>query len=118
MRIIDRPRSVLRTGELASCSLRHLVGCLISSDDNERNVRDNVEHNYDELENAEKNVDCNREGVFGNWNPAVMYSENPNSSISYQQGRENQQPSIDDGAPLEECPKEIDIHIHAPFLSC
>jgi hypothetical protein len=88
---------------------------LVSSDNHERNVWDKVKHKDDYLEESEENVDRNIEGVFCNWNPSAVDSKNPISRKSYEQGRENQQPSIDDGAPLEECSNDGEVHGLCPF---
>jgi hypothetical protein len=55
------------------------------------------------------------EGVFRNWNPFVVHSKNPITGKPYQKGRQNQQTSIDNGAPPEECSNHVVIHGRYPF---
>src|SRR5450755_1479939 len=55
------------------------------------------------------------EGIFRNWNPFVVHSKKPITGKPYQKGCQNQQPSIDNGAPLEECSNHVVIHGHYPF---
>jgi hypothetical protein len=50
------------------------------------------------------------EGIFRNWNPYVVHSKKPITGKPNQKGCQNQQPSIDNGAPLEECSNHVVIH--------
>jgi hypothetical protein len=55
------------------------------------------------------------EGIFRNWNPFVVHSKKPITGKPNQKGCQNQQASINNGAPPEECSNHVVIHGRYPF---
>jgi hypothetical protein len=85
------------------------------SDNHKGNVWDKVKDKHDDFEEAQEKVNRKMEGIFRNRNLFIVYSKKPITGKPYQKGRQNQQSSIDNGAPLEKCSNYVVIHNHYSF---
>jgi hypothetical protein len=86
-------------------------------DDDKRNVGDEIERKHDDLEETKETVDRDIEGFSCHREALAVHSKNPISGPYQEQGRDNQQSSIHDGAPHEECSNDVDIHGYFPLCS-
>jgi hypothetical protein len=110
---VNAPRSAVRS--IAWLGFLVLNLRMSISDNHKRNVWDKVKHKHNDFEKAQENVDRKMEGIFRNWNPFVVYFKKPITGKPYQERRQNQQPSIDNGAPLKECSNYVVIHNYYSF---
>jgi hypothetical protein len=93
-------------------------GLASSSDDQKSHIRDDIEHQKNDFEQAEKRVNNDVPGFPGNREPYALYSVHEIRGKYEEHCPQNQDATIDDGAPHEERCECLNIHdvFLYPFL--
>jgi len=90
----------------------------ISSYDQQGNVRNDIEHQEDNLEQSEERVYYNIEGIPRDGKPFALHTVHPITGEYTNQGRKNKPDSVYDCAPHENCLERIHIHDVPPLPLC
>jgi hypothetical protein len=80
------------------------------TDNQQRNPGDKVEYDENDLEASEKRIDHHVKGLPWNRKPSVLDPINKIRRQEEKDSPENQQRSVDDGAPHEKACHRLNIH--------
>ncbi len=92
-----------------------VVGCYLSSHDQQGNVGHDIEHYEDNLGSHEERVNHYIVGIARDWESFALRIVHPITGKYTNYGRENKPGSVDDCTPHEKPLKHIDIHNVCPF---
>jgi hypothetical protein len=92
-----------------------VIRCPISSYDQQGNVRNNIEHQKDNLEQREERVNGHVKGIPRDGKPFALHAIHPITGECTNHGRQDKPDSIYDCTPHEKCLKRIPIHDVPPF---